>query len=107
MSKFTIPIRHREWLPHCNIVKVFSMARDDKLPLAIEGWMLVTALKHPLRCVYGSDLKAALALLRQALWTKIKYPYDLAYYLWHRKEYEQEELRDLVEDVKAEMEERR
>lgn len=36
------------------------------MPQSIAGWMLVTSLKHPLRAVYGSDLKAAWALLISA-----------------------------------------
>ena len=103
MTFYGTKIKHPEWLPHCNIERTFRLVREGKCPEVIAGWMLVVALKHPLRCVYGSDLRAAWALLAQAIWDQLCRPYNYAYFLWHRKEYEREELNELIEDVGEEM----
>lgn len=103
MSAFHTPIKHPEWLKHCNIESTFALVKAGRCPDVIAGWMLVVALKHPLRAVYGTDLRAAWALLGQALWVKLTKPYRYAYYLWHRKEYERDELRELFEDVETEI----
>jgi hypothetical protein len=99
-------IARPEWMPFITSDRTLKMAREDRLPKSIAGWMIVLACKHPLRCVYGSDLRAAWALLLSALWDKAKHPYDYLIYLWHRKEWEQEELKDMCEDVESEMKER-
>jgi hypothetical protein len=102
----TPKIKHPDWLKFCTIERTYKLYREGKLPSSIEGFMLVTPLKHALRCIYGSDLRAAWILLGQALWGQIKRPYAYLHYLWHRKEWEQEELNDMCEDVKAEIEEK-
>ena len=67
MSGFRIPIRHPEWLEYSKPGKTLELYRAGKLPKSIDGWMLVVSLKHPLRAIYGSDLAAAWALMRQAV----------------------------------------
>ena len=62
-----ITIRHPEWLECSKPGESIRLYREGKIPKAIDGWMLVVSLKHPLRAIYGSDLRAALALLGQAL----------------------------------------
>ena len=59
-------IKHPEWLGRCDPSKLLDMHQRGLLPNSIAGPMIVIALKHPLRAVYGSDLRAALALLWQA-----------------------------------------
>jgi len=62
-------IKHPEWLkePESQIEKVMKLIRQKKMPDKIAGWMIVVAAKQPLRAVYGSNLRAALALLVSAL----------------------------------------
>jgi hypothetical protein len=99
----TIKIKHPEWLRFCNIESTFKLAKQDRLPEAIAGWMLVTSVRYALRIIYGSDLKAAWVLMGMAVWQKVTAPYRYLSYLWHRKEYEREELQELCEDVKHEI----
>jgi hypothetical protein len=100
-------IRHREYLKHCNIVDTWRLAQEGKIPSVIEGFMLVTSLKHGLRVIYGTNLKAALALLGMALWDKFKYPFAYLNWLWHRKEWEAEEEREELQDIVSEFTEKR
>lgn len=102
MSEFDVQIKHRDWLKFSNVEKTFKLQRENRIPSSIEGWMLVVAIKHPLRAIYGSDLSAAWALLCQALWNKLTEPYEYFNWLLHRKrweaEYEREEMQDLVDE---------
>ena len=99
MSKYSLPIKHPEWLRYCSIERTFALQRKGKLPESIAGWVLVVALKHPLRAVYGSDLRAAWALLLSALWAYPAHWYNYWWCVLHKKQIEQEELNDLIEDV--------
>ena len=67
MTKLRTPIRHPDWLDHSNPQTSIDLFRASKLPPTISGWMIVVGLKHPLRAVYGSDLRAAWSLLGQAI----------------------------------------
>lgn len=55
------------------------------IPESIQGWMFVVPCRHLLRAIYGSDLKAAWALMKQAVAGLLKgiYHYQL-HPLWHR-----------------------
>jgi hypothetical protein len=55
-----IKVKHPDWVKHCNIDDTVRLYKAGKIPDCIEGFMLVTPCKHLLRCVYGSDLHAAL-----------------------------------------------
>ena len=84
MSEFKIQIQHPDWLSRSNPGRVLRLYREGKLPSEIAGWMLVVSLKHPLRAIYGSDLRAALALLWQAIrepiltkWIRLKWRVSL------------------------------
>lgn len=72
MPKF-IKIKHPEWLSYSNASQSIDLFRAGRLPPEIQGWMIVVGLKHPLRAVYGSDLKAAIALLFDALLDKLRF----------------------------------
>ena len=96
-------IKHPEWLKFCAIERTYKLYREGNLPASIEGFMLVTPLKHALRCIYGSDLRAALALLRQALWGHAKRPYAYANWLLHRKQWENEELAEEMKEIEDEI----
>lgn len=63
MKRWRIKIRHPEWLEYSSAQKTIDLYRSGKIPESIAGWMIVVGLKHPLRAVYGSELRAALALL--------------------------------------------
>jgi hypothetical protein len=78
--KMQVPIKHPDWLRNCTTDETLRLAAEEKLPKTIAGWMLVVALKRPLRAVYGSDLRAALALLWQA--TIRKWIDEVAYQWW-------------------------
>jgi hypothetical protein len=62
-----VKIKHPDWLAYSTPQKSIDLFNRGVLPPSIAGWMIVTGCKHPLRAVYGSDLRAALALLWQAL----------------------------------------
>ena len=61
-----ITIKRPKWLHRSSPGKTLDLYRQGKLPECIAGWMILVSLKQPLRAVYGSDLRAALALLWQA-----------------------------------------
>lgn len=64
-----INIIQPKWL-ECAIPDVrrfLDLLAKDKVPDSIKGWMIVTAVRRLLRCVYGDDLTAAKALLDIAL----------------------------------------
>lgn len=65
--KMNIKIKHPEWLKVSTPGKTIALFNSGTLPKNIAGWMIVTSLKHPLRAVYGSDLRAAWALLWAAI----------------------------------------
>ena len=58
-------IAHQDWIGEAaKIVEdSFRLYRTTGLPSKIEGFMLVTPMRRALRAIYGSDLRAALALL--------------------------------------------
>ncbi len=58
-----INIKNPEWLKHSTPGKTIALFNNKGMPPSIAGWMIVVSLRHPLRAVYGSDLRAALALL--------------------------------------------
>jgi len=66
-SHFNIPVAHPDWLTHSHPETSLELFRKGMLPANIAGYMMVVGLKHPLRAIYGSDLRAALALLRLAI----------------------------------------
>ena len=78
-----IKIKHPEWLEYSKPQSSIDLFRKGFLPGNIAGWMIVVGLKHPLRAVYGSDLRAALALLWWVIWEPIK---DKFLALKYRKE---------------------
>jgi hypothetical protein len=69
MLKWQLKTRvlHPEWLDHSHPETAIALFKAGKLPQNVAGWMLVVGLKHPLRAVYGSDLRAAWALLWWAI----------------------------------------
>lgn len=62
-----IEIKHPEWLKVSSPQKAIDLFNCGRLPRAIDGWMIVVGLKHPLRAVYGTDVRAAWALLLSAI----------------------------------------
>lgn len=68
-----IRIKRPDWFSHWHPESTFRLYKEGKLPEAIAGQMLVIALKHGLRCVYGSDLKAAWSLLFMAVYSWCEY----------------------------------
>lgn len=65
----SIPIAHPDWLAESErrISDSFRLYRSGHIPKSIDGWMLVVPLKHALRAIYGTDLRAAVALLLAAI----------------------------------------
>ncbi len=84
MRRLHTKIEHPDWMGNVNAEMTFRLYREGKLPKRIEGWMLVTSCRHALRCIYGSDLKAAWLLLLEAIhdvftW-RIRVPFTSAFY---------------------------
>ena len=96
-------VKHPEWIPHCNIDRTVRLSKAKRIPDSIEGFMLVTACKHLLRCVYGSNLQAAWALLCEALWDKITIPWHYLDWRIHRKQWENEEIAEEMKDIAEEV----
>lgn len=95
--RFRIKIRHPEWLNYSHPQKNIDLFKKGIYPDSMAGWFIVVGLKHPLRAVYGSDIRAALALLWQAI--RAKTIEKLAFLCWRiarPKEY-----RDMREEVDA------
>lgn len=67
-----LQIAHPEWLEHSSPEKSINLFRAGQMPRTIAGWMIVVGCKHPLRAVYGSDLRAGWALLTDALRDKLE-----------------------------------
>ena len=67
-----ITIKHPEWLTVSHPQKSIDLFNRGIMPEKIAGWCIVVGCKHPLRAVYGSDLRAALALLWQATYGVIR-----------------------------------
>lgn len=67
-----LPIAHPDWLEHSQPEKSINLFRAGLMPRTIAGWMIVVGCKHPLRAVYGSDLRAGWALLIDALKDKLE-----------------------------------
>jgi len=102
-KEFNIPIKHPEWLQYSRVAETFAL-RKKIGPLPCDGWMLVVSMKHPLRAIYGSDLKAAWALMKMAVREKLRKPWLYINYLLHRKEWQREqeleELREIEEEFR-------
>jgi hypothetical protein len=62
-------IAHPDWVKDAadKVASVAELYVRGSIPASIEVWMLVVPAKRLLRGVYGSDLRAAAALLRMAL----------------------------------------
>ena len=83
-SKFALPIKHPEWLSNSKPQEAINLYLSGKMPKVIAGWCIVVGCKHPLRAVYGSDLRAAWTLLLDALIDKWEWKVsDPAMRLWY------------------------
>lgn len=71
--RYNKPIRHPDWIVEATArVGQFSrLYARGVVPKSIEHFMIVTPVKRVLRGVYGSDLKAAWALLSSAVWESL------------------------------------
>ena len=98
-------VKHPEWIQHCNIDSAVRLSKAKRIPESIEGFMLVTACNHLLRCIYGTNLRAALALLSSALWVKVTYPWRYLDWRIHRQQWEDEEISDEMKDIEEEIKE--
>ena len=80
-------VKHREWLVLANARwnDTFRIYQEDLIPTPIQVFMLTAPLKHLLRCIYGSDLSAALHLLGQALGESGRNLRVAARICWHRR----------------------
>ncbi len=71
MSIFTRPpkIAHPDWMPAATqaLAKSLRLYHNGAIPSCIQVALLVVPTKYVLRSIYGSDLRAALALLWEAL----------------------------------------
>ena len=77
-------IQHPEALACSNPGKAIEMYRKGMLPDSIAGWMIVVGCQHPLRAIFGSDLKAALGLLSLAIRAKIWWTWLRLSHTWGR-----------------------
>lgn len=68
----TIQVKRPDWIKHSTPQKAIDLYNTRALPGPIAGWMIVVGLKHPLRAVYGTDLRAAWALLVWAVWDRFE-----------------------------------
>lgn len=93
-----LKIQHPDWLKVSNPQQSIDLYQRGILPEAIAGWMIVTALKHPLRAVYGSDFEAAIGLLKEATWGKAR---DEIYYRWW-KWLHPDEVEEIEKEIKSE-----
>jgi hypothetical protein len=66
-------IRHPDWLKDSTIEKTHRHYREGIYPESISGWLLVTAHRHDLRAIYGSDFRAACALLWHCIVEKLAF----------------------------------
>jgi hypothetical protein len=57
-------IAYENWLQSAldEQLKLINLVKEDKVPEAIEGWMLVVSCRRILRAVYGTDSAALNAL---------------------------------------------
>jgi|SRR5580692_10446266 hypothetical protein len=67
-----IEVKRPDWIAHSTPQRSIDLFNSNLLPRQIAGWMIVVGLRHPLRSVYGTDLRAAFALLLWALWDKLE-----------------------------------
>lgn len=84
MSRFQVKIKHPEWLDHSDPAKTQRLWKERRLPIGVAGWLWVVSLKHALRAIYGSDLRAAWALLWWAIlnrWDDLVS--ERVYRVWH------------------------
>jgi hypothetical protein len=79
-------IRHPEWLESDHpfeasaIGNTLRLYREGKLPSTIAGCLIVNAATRPLRAVYGSNLRAGIALVFDSLidkFTHFRYRFRL------------------------------
>lgn len=94
-TKWRTEIKHPDWLKVSDPCTSLRLYLTGRMPESIAGWMIVTSLKHPLRAVYGSDLRAALALLWQAIGRK---GLDEIRYQWWRVRHPKE-VEEMDEDI--------
>lgn len=66
-----LKIAHPEHLKYSHPQDSIRLFLAERMPECIAGWCIVVGCKHPLRAVYGSDLRAAWALLIDALRDKL------------------------------------
>lgn len=74
-----------------HVARSLDLFLNGKIPRNIAGWMVTTPLKHGLRAVYGSDLRAARILLWDAICARINAYWFRITYPWKKKEYERME----------------
>lgn len=85
--RYTLPIKHPDWLTHSTPQKSIDLYLKHLLPQNIAGWMIVVGCLHPLRAVYGSDLRAAWALLVWAIQGKFEdWWWNIRFRLWPPKD---------------------
>jgi len=86
-------IRHADWLKESTerFESTLKLWREGRIPVSIEGFMLETNILHMLRCIHGSNLRAALHLLKHALYQTLRlHVFSLGY--WKaRAEFKREE----------------
>lgn len=100
-----IKIKHPAWLKVSTPGKSIALYNQGLLPGTIAGWMITVGCKHPLRAIYGSDLRAAWALLKQA--TVERWWFEICHHWWVWTH--QEEVRQMdkeFEEFENDMEER-
>ncbi|MBO0887464.1 hypothetical protein J2P12_00025 [Candidatus Bathyarchaeota archaeon] len=93
-----IPIRHPEWLKSSDPGRYLDLYHHGVMPDAFAGWILVVSLKHPLRAIYGSDLRAAWELLKAAIYDKIKNKWDDFWYKFDLLSKQEREIKQQVFD---------
>lgn len=69
LSMVNVPIKHPDWVLDAagSLTRSMSLYAKRQIPGCIEAPLVVVPVKRILRGVYGSDLRAALALLWMAL----------------------------------------
>ena len=68
-SMVGVPIKHPDWVLGASgdLTRTMALYAKRQIPGCIEAPLVVVPVKRILRGVYGSDLRAALALLTMAL----------------------------------------
>ena len=100
---------HPDWLPGAtaSLRKTLDLMENGSLPKCLTKPMLVVPMRWVLRSIYGSNLKAALALLRLALSGIVEDVHGRLYRFWryrvtlHSPERDLNELLKELEDHKC------